>query len=81
MDIPVLNGNMYGVTTSDNKPIYLEDLMENKDIELDPTHVGLYIPHDELMRRHKYNYYAHLNAEQVLETNIFISKYMLSNSI
>ncbi len=79
MDIPCLQGKVIGVTTKDGKPIYLEDWMETKPIHLDPSHVGVYIPHEELMRRPKYNYYAHLNAEQVLEANVYLSKYMLSN--
>jgi len=73
MDIPCLQGKVIGVTTKDGKPIYLEDWMETKPIHLDPSHVGVYIPHEELMRRPKYNYYAHLNAEQVFRSQcIFI---------
>jgi hypothetical protein len=81
MDIPRLNGKIIGTRDKNNKPILLEDLMETASIELDPSHVGIYIPHDELMRRTKYNWYAHLNSEQVLETNVFISKYMLQSKI
>lgn len=79
MDIPMLNGKIIGTRDKNNKPILLEDLMESKPIELDPSNVGIYIPHDELMRRTKYNWYAYLNSEQVLETNVFISKYMLEH--
>ena len=75
----MLNGKIIGTRDKNNKPILLEDLMESKPIELDPSNVGIYIPHDELMRRTKYNWYAYLNSEQVLETNVFISKYMLEN--
>jgi len=79
MDIPMLNGKIIGTRDKDNNPILLEDLMESKQLELDQSHVGIYIPHEELMRRTKYNWYAYLNSEQVLETNIFISKYMLEH--
>ena len=77
MDIPILNGKLIGTRDKHNKPIRLEDLMETKQIELDEKHVGVYIPHDELISRTKYNWYAYLNSDQVLETNVFISKYML----
>ena len=77
MDIPLLNGKIIGTKTKDNKRILLEDLMESKMVELDPSHIGLYIPHEELMRRTKYNWYVYLSSEQVLETNVFLSKYML----
>ena len=79
MDIPMLNGKIIGTRDKNNKPILLEDLMESKPIELDLSNVGIYIPHDELIRRTKYNWYAYLNSEQVLETNVFISKYMLEH--
>lgn len=79
MDIPVLNGKIIGTRDKHNKPIVLEDLMEAKHIELDKSNIAIYIPHDELMRRTKYNWYAYLNSEQVLETNVFISKYMLEH--
>jgi len=46
---------------------------------MNPSHVGIYIPHDELMRRTKYNWYAYLTSEQVLEANVFLSKYMLEH--
>ena len=79
MDIPMLNGKIIGTKTKNDKPILLEDLMDTKPIQLDPSHVGIYIPHEELMKRTKYNWYAYLTSEQVLETNVFISKYMLEN--
>lgn len=79
MNIPLLNGLLIGTRDKNNHPIRLEDLMESHAIELHPSHIGIYIPHDELMRRTKYNWYAYLTSEQVLETNVFISKYMLEH--
>lgn len=79
MDIPMLNGKIIGTKTKDEKPILLEDLMESKPIDLDSSHIGIYIPHDELIRRTKYNWYVYLTSEQVLEANVFISKYMLKH--
>lgn len=81
MDVPILNGKIIGTRDKHNEPIVLEDLMESKVIELDSSNIAIYIPHDELMRRTKYNWYAYLNTEQVLETNVFISKYMLQPKI
>jgi hypothetical protein len=79
MDIPILSGKFIGTRDKYNKPIRLEDLMENKTIKLDSKHVGIYIPHEELMRRTKYNWFIYLTSEEVLETNVFISKYMLKH--
>lgn len=79
MDIPLLHGKIIGTRDKKGNPIVLEDLMEQKSIVLSSSNVGLYIPRDELMRRTKYNWYVYLNSEQVLETNVFISKYMLEH--
>ena len=61
-----------------DKPIKLEDLMENKQIMLDDKHIGIYIPHAELIKRTKYNWFCSLSAEDVLKCKIFISNYMTS---
>ena len=50
--------------------------MENKDIQLSPLNIGVFIPHAELIKRTKYNWFCALTAKQVLDCNIFISKYM-----
>ena len=75
-DVKYLDGKVIGVKDRNGKPIMLEDLMENKDIYLHPSAIGVYIPHDELIKRTKYNWYCHLSAKDVLECNVFISSYM-----
>ena len=79
MDIPVLNGKITGVKDKHDNPILLEDLMSTKPVEMADSNIGIYIPHDELMKRTKYNWFVHLNSEEVLETNVYISKYMLEH--
>ena len=73
--IKYLDGKIIGIKDKKNKPILLEDLMENKHIDLHSKNIGVYIPHDELMKRSKYNWYCYLSAKEVLECNIFISNY------
>tara|TARA_B110000114_G_C15019478_1_gene368289 strand:- start:96 stop:1049 length:954 start_codon:yes stop_codon:yes gene_type:complete len=77
MDIPKLDGKYIGVKNIKNEKILLEDLMESKQINLCNECIGLYIPHRELMKRNNYNWFVYLNPEQVLESNIFISKFMI----
>ena len=77
-NIHKLDGKLIGVKDKFDKPLMIEDLMEHKQILLDDRHVGVYIPHTELIKRTKYNWYCALNAEEVLKCNIFISNYMLS---
>jgi hypothetical protein len=77
-NIAYLDGKLIGVKDKFDKPIKLEDLMENKQILLDDAHIGIYIPHSELIKRTKYNWFCSLSAEDVLKCKIFISNYMLS---
>lgn len=77
-NIAYLDGKLIGVKDKFDKPIKLEDLMENKPILLDDNHIGVYIPHSELIKRTKYNWFCSLTAEDVLKCNVFISNYMVS---
>ena len=77
-NINYIDGKITGVKDRFNKPILLEDLMENKNILLDENNVGLYIPHSQLIKRRKYNWFCALSAEEVLKSNTFIARYMLS---
>jgi hypothetical protein len=79
-NIYYLDGKMIGVKDKYGNIITIDDLMENKQIILDVNNIGLYIPHDELMKRKKHNWYCYLNFEEVLKCNIFISYYMLSKT-
>jgi hypothetical protein len=76
--IPYINGKLIGTRTRYNDKISIEDLMSNKKIILDKNHIGLYIPHEQLIKRRVYNWYCNLSEEEVLKCNVFISYYMLS---
>lgn len=80
MDIPKLDGKYIGVKTINNDKILLEDLMSTKELEICNDSVGLYIPHQELLKRNHYNWYVYLNKEEVLESNVFVSKFMLKSN-
>ena len=73
----LLGGELIGVKTDDNKQILLEDLMEDAYIKFHPNAFGIYIPGNEILNRHKYQWFAALSSEQVLQTNSIISKHLL----
>ena len=77
-NIPYIDGRLIGTKTRYNDKITIEDLMSNKKIILDKKHVGLYIPHEQLIKRRVYNWYCKLSEEEVLKCQVFISYYMLS---
>jgi len=73
----LLGGELIGVKTEDNKRIILEDLMEDAYIKFHPDAFGIYIPGDEILNRHKYQWFAVMSSEQLLKTNMIISKHLL----
>jgi hypothetical protein len=78
-NIPYIDGKLIGTKTRYNDKIGLEDLMSNKKILLSNDNIGLYIPHEQLMKRNKYNWFCKLSEEEVLKCQTFISYYMLSS--
>ena len=75
--IHLVDGKMIGTKTMDDTPIGLEMLLSNDYIDLYAKAYGIYIPEHELLKRTNYNWFARLSAEQVLESRIIISKYLL----
>lgn len=69
-----------GVKTTTNKPVLLEELLADIDIPLSPTTAGLYIPDQEILKRSKFQWFARLSPNQVLESNTLIGKYLLVNA-
>jgi hypothetical protein len=79
MDIPFIDPKLIGCQDIKEEKITLEDLMLDKSIHLVSNVIGILIPHDELRRRPKYNWYCELSPSDVLTTHVFISKYMMAN--
>jgi hypothetical protein len=76
----LFDGKLIGIKTKYNKPVLLDNLMENTYIDFDPNHYGVYIHSDEILKRTKYEWFARLNVEQVLESNTNIGKLLLVNA-
>jgi|TARA_B100000900_G_scaffold177890_1_gene150797 hypothetical protein len=74
----LLDGLQIGVKEKNGRPILLEDLMEEKTLNL-CTHqtFGVYIPRDEVLKRVKYQWFAVMSAQELLQTNMIVTKYML----
>ena len=72
----LIDGQVIGIKTKIGKPILLEDLMSNHFLATDSSVMhGIYIPKTELLRRPKFQYYAILPVDQVLEADNILSKY------
>lgn len=79
--INLVDGKLIGIKNTKNKPILLEDLLEDKFLELDDKYYGIYIPGDEILKRNKYNWFSVLDQDQILKSNLTITKYIKSSMI
>jgi hypothetical protein len=72
----MLDGKYVGVKTVKNRPVLIEELFEDNIIEFSQEMFGIYIDQDEILKRHKYEWFAQLSKKQVLEVNNVLVKYM-----
>jgi hypothetical protein len=74
--ISYVGGETIGVKTKNKKPVLLEDLMEEKFLNVDMnTLFGIYIPRDELLKRPKYQWFSILPYEDILKSNLILAKF------
>jgi hypothetical protein len=79
-NIKLVNGEYFGIKKQSGKPILLDDLMEEAFLDVNMTKIyGIYIPKDELLKRPKYQWFAILPYEDVLNSNIILSKFFKSS--
>ena len=77
----LIGGEIIGVKTASKQKILLEDLMEEKELELHSKCCGIYIPQNEILKRTKYQWFAYLSSEEILKTTSILSKYLQLSSI
>lgn len=75
-EVRVVGGDIVGVKTAKRRPILVENLMEEEYLDLSPQCIGIIIPETEILRRNKYQWFAILPSEQLLETNMIVVKYL-----
>jgi hypothetical protein len=79
--INIVGAELVGVKSKNKRMIQMEDLLEEADLYLSPTAYGIWIPRDEILRRPKFEWFAVLTYSDVLKTNTFLTKYLISCSL
>jgi hypothetical protein len=77
----LIGGEIIGTKTAKQKTILIEDLMEDDFLDLHSQCCGIYIPHDEVLKRNKYQWFAVLSSEEVLKSTAIVSKYLKSSIV
>jgi len=76
-EINLIGGEIVGVKTDDRKTILLDNLMEEDYLKINQNSVGIYIPSDEILTRPKFQWVAHLPSDELLKTNMIITKHLI----
>jgi hypothetical protein len=77
----LIGGELVGIKNDKRKPILIEELLGEGFIHLSPNIYGIYIPQEEILKRTKYQWFATISTEQLLNTNILIAKYMRASMV
>jgi hypothetical protein len=73
----IIGGEVIGIKSNKKKPIRIEELLEEAPLDIDDSKiVGIYIPADEILRRPKYEWFAVMDTDYMLKSNLAIVKYM-----
>ena len=80
--ITLVNGLAIGTKDRSGRPILIENLMEEKDLDICPMKTyGIYIPGDDLMKRIKYQWITVMSVEELANSNMCITKYLLMSLV
>jgi len=77
-EMNLITADILGIKDRTNKVINVERLIGNSYIDLCNNVVGVYVPHDEILKRTSIQWFARLSAKQSLEADTNISKYLLT---
>lgn len=75
--INLIDGKLVGTKTMEDTQILIDDLLSNDYVDIYSNTYGIYIPSNEVLKRRHYEWFARMSPNQVLESPIIISKYLL----
>ena len=78
-EMSIVNGKFVGVKTINMKPVYVEDLMSEHDLNFSKKLFGIYIPAEDLLRRNHYNWFVRLSKQQSLDTTSVLSRLLIAS--
>ena len=73
----LIDGKYIGTKCEDNKPVYVDELMQSSYVNFDDELQGIYIPSNELLLRTKFGWFVRMSPKQIFNSNVILGKYML----
>lgn len=77
--INIIPAKHLGAKDNTDKDVILDNLIGNSYIDFDPAAVGIYFPQSQILNRTTYQWFARLNARQVMESDTVMGKLLLTN--
>jgi len=77
----IIDGEMIGTKTIDKKPVLIEDLIQEGYLNIHPDSYGLYIPQEEILKRNKYQWFAVMSCDEILQSRMSVSKYFVESVV
>jgi len=75
--LSLLRGSLIGTKTTDGKPVVVEQLLSEEDVDFAEDAYGIYVPADQILNRLAFQWFARLSPQQVLTSNTVVGKYLL----
>jgi hypothetical protein len=76
----IVDGNYIGIKKITGEPVTVDELLGTTPIDYPDSFLyGIYIPQDEVLKRSKYNWFARMSTDQILKSQLMISKYMIAS--
>lgn len=75
--VHMIKGHLIGTKSIENEPIGADQLLSDEYIHFYTKSYGIWIPHDELMKRTSYGWFIRMSPEQIFESQFILAKYMM----
>lgn len=72
-----VNGRFVGTKDNQQQPIGVEKLLSTEYLDVtDADLFGIWIPHEDMLKRTKYCWFSIMSTEEILQSELIIAKYM-----
>ena len=79
--VNLVDGKEVAVKDNKKNPILLDDLMEEKLLDVGKYIYGIHIPSDELLKRTKYNWFSVMSQDEILNSRVALTKYLKISAV
>lgn len=79
--ITIVDGALIGVKSSKGKPLVIDDMMGEDYLDVRSDMYGIYLPYEDIVKRFKYQWFAVMDGEQLINTNTIVARYIKASLV